>query len=68
MTSVPLAGNIRKLYIFSFLKMTLFPMAVITLFWKDRIGLSLAQIFLLQGVFSTATLLLEYPSGYLSVV
>ncbi len=66
MTSPPLAGNIRKLYAFSFLKMTLFPMAVITLFWKDRIGLSLAQIFLLQGVFSTATLVMEYPSGYLS--
>jgi len=66
MTSPTLAGNIRKLYAFSFLKMTLFPMAVITLFWKDQIGLSLAQIFLLQGVFSTATLLMEYPSGYMS--
>ena len=41
-------------------------MAVITLFWKDQIGLSLAQILLLQGVFSLATLLMEYPSGYLS--
>jgi MFS family permease len=61
-----LSSNIRKLYAFSFLKMTLFPMAVITLFWKDHIGLSLAQILLLQGIFSLATLLMEYPSGYLS--
>jgi len=61
-----LTSNISKLYTFSFLKMTLFPMAVITLFWKDHIGLSLAQILLLQGIFSLATLLMEYPSGYLS--
>lgn len=61
-----LTSNISKLYAFSFLKMTLFPMAIITLFWKDQIGLSLAQILLLQGIFSLATLLMEYPSGYLS--
>ncbi len=41
-------------------------MAVITLFWKDEIGLSLGDILLLQGLFSLATLLMEYPSGYLS--
>ncbi|AMV71787.1 MFS transporter [Desulfuromonas sp. DDH964] len=58
--------NIRLLYLFSALKMALFPMAIITLFWKDRIGLSLAEILLLQGCFSLATLLLEYPSGYLA--
>jgi len=58
--------NIPLLYAFSFLKMTLFPMAVITLFWKDEIGLSLGDILLLQGLFSLATLLMEYPSGYLS--
>lgn len=41
-------------------------MAIITLFWKDRIGLSLTQILLLQSIFSVATVLLEYPSGYVS--
>ena len=59
-------GNIFKLYVFSFLKMTLFPMAVITLFWKDHIGLSLTDILVLQGLFSLASVLMEYPSGYLS--
>lgn len=59
-------SNIGKLYAFSFLKMTLFPMAVITLFWKDHIGLSLTEILVLQGLFSVATLLMEYPSGYVS--
>lgn len=60
------SANILKLNAFSFLKMTLFPMAVITLFWKDHIGLSLTEILILQGFFSLATLLLEYPSGYIS--
>ena len=61
-----LHGNIRKLYAFSFLQMTLFPMAIITLFWKDHIGLSLTQILLLQSIFSLATLVLDYPAGYIS--
>jgi MFS family permease len=64
--SRPLRGNIGKLYAFSVLKMTLFPMAVITLFWKDQIGLSLTEILLLQAIFSVACILMEYPSGYLS--
>jgi MFS family permease len=58
--------NIRKLYAFSFLQKTLFPMAIITLFWKDHIGLSLAQILLLQSIFSLATVVLDYPAGYVS--
>ena len=59
-------SNIRKLYAFSFLQMTLFPMAIITLFWKDHIGLSLTQILLLQGILSIAMVVMEYPSGYIS--
>jgi len=58
--------NIRKLYAFSFLNMTLFPMAIITLFWKEHIGLTLTQILLLQSIFSIATVLLDYPAGYVS--
>ncbi|GFO69579.1 MFS transporter [Geomonas limicola] len=61
-----LPANIRNLYIFSFLQMTLFPMAIITLFWKDHIGLTLTQILLLQSIFSVATLALDYPAGYVS--
>ncbi len=61
-----LHANIKKLYLFSFLQMSLFPMAIITLFWKDQIGLSLTEILLLQGIFSVAMVLMEYPSGYLS--
>lgn len=61
-----LHGNIRKLYAFSFLQKTLFPMAIITLFWKDQVGLSLTQILLLQSILSLVTVLMEYPSGYVS--
>lgn len=59
-------ANITRLYAFSFLQMTLFPMAIITLFWKDRIGLSLTQILLLQGILSVVMVVMEYPSGYIS--
>lgn len=64
MTSI--LPNIKKLYAFSFLQMTLFPMAIITLFWKDHIGLSLTQILLLQGILSVVMVVMEYPSGYIS--
>ena len=62
----PCKQNLPLLNIFASLKMTLFPMAIITLFWKDQIGLSLSDILLLQAIFSLATLLMEFPSGYLS--
>jgi MFS family permease len=61
-----LRRNIPLLYTFSFLQMTLFPMAVITLFWKEHIGLSLSQILLLQSIFAVAMVVMEYPSGYIS--
>lgn len=63
-------GNLNRtlltLNLFSALKMTLFPMAVITLFWKDDIGLTLTEILTLQVVFSVASVVTEYPSGYVS--
>jgi len=59
-------ANLPLLNLFAGLKMALFPMAIITLFWKDHIGLSLTEILLLQAIFSAATLVMEYPSGYLS--
>lgn len=61
-----LRRNVPLLYAFSFLQMTLFPMAIITLFWKDHIGLSLSQILLLQSIFAVAMVVMEYPSGYIS--
>ncbi|MDX9833730.1 MAG: MFS transporter [Desulfobulbus sp.] len=61
-----LAANVLKLYVFSALKMMLFPMAIITVFWQDHIGLSLAEILLVNVFFSGVNLVMEYPSGYVS--
>lgn len=46
--------------------MSLFPIAVITIFWQYEIGLSMAEIFGLQAVFAGTTGLLEFPSGYVA--
>ena len=66
----PRDGQLRRtlltLNVFAALKMTLFPMAVITLFWKDEIGLTLTEILTLQVFFSLASVVMEYPSGYVS--
>jgi len=61
-----LRRTLLTLNVFAALKMTLFPMAVITLFWKDEIGLSLTEILTLQVFFSAASVVMEYPSGYVS--
>ncbi len=58
-----LARAILKPNHFASLKMMLFPMAIITLFWKDQIGLSLTEILTLQVFFSVASVLMAYPSG-----
>ena len=61
-----LRRTLLTLNVFAALKMTLFPMAVITLFWKDEIGLTLTEILTLQVFFSLASVVMEYPSGYVS--
>lgn len=61
-----LRRTLLTLNVFAALKMMLFPMAVITLFWKDEIGLTLTEILTLQVFFSLASVIMEYPSGYVS--
>jgi MFS family permease len=63
------AGPLRNpvlLVLASGLRAALFPIPVITLFWKDEIGLSLADIMWLQSIFGATAVLLEFPSGYLA--
>jgi MFS family permease len=48
------------------LMMSLFPMAVITLFYRREIGMTMADIFLLQGGFGLGMVLLEFPSGFVA--
>ncbi len=47
-------------------QMSLFPMAIITVFWKIEIGLSMTQIMLLQAMFGLALAVCEFPSGYIA--
>lgn len=48
------------------LMMTLFPMAVLTIFQHDRLGLDMAEIMLVQAAFGAALALFEFPSGLLA--
>ena len=48
------------------LRGALFPIPIITLFWKDEIGMSFTAIMVLQAIFSATVVLLEFPSGYVA--
>jgi MFS family permease len=50
----------------SALRSALFPIPVITIFWKDEIGMSLTDIMLLQAIFGATVVSLEFPSGYVA--
>jgi len=47
-----------------FFKYVMFMLPVIVLIYQDK-GLSLGDFFLLQGIFSIATVILEIPTGYI---
>ena len=51
---------------FHALYMSLFPVAVLTLFFRDEIGLSVATIMVVQAAFGLVMAILEFPSGYLA--
>ena len=58
--------NVRLLVAYAACQFLLFPIPVITLFWKDQIGMSLADIMVLQAIFGLAVVIFEFPSGYLA--
>jgi MFS family permease len=58
--------NPRLLCGFHALHMTLFPISIMTLFWKHRIGMSMTEILVVQGIFGLTMALFEFPSGYLA--
>jgi predicted MFS family arabinose efflux permease len=60
------ARNPELLVVASGLHAALFPIPVITLFWKDQIGMSLADVMVLQAIFGATIMLLEFPSGYIA--
>ncbi len=48
------------------LHMTLFPVSILTLFWKQDIGMSMTEILVVQGLFGLVMALFEFPSGYVA--
>ncbi|MBW2279296.1 MAG: MFS transporter [Deltaproteobacteria bacterium] len=61
-----LRRNPPLLCAFRALQLSLFPMAVITLFMKHEVGLSMTEIMGLQAIFGFFTAVFEFPSGYLA--
>jgi predicted MFS family arabinose efflux permease len=61
-----MAGNPGLLVALAGLRSVLFPIPVITLFWRDHIGMSFTDIMVLQAIFGLAVVVLEFPSGYLA--
>src|SRR5262249_1160271 len=55
--------NVRLLIAFAACRQTLFPIPVITLFWRHELGMSLADVRLLQAIFALAATVCEVPSG-----
>jgi MFS family permease len=51
---------------FHALHMGLFPIAVLTLFLRDHIGLRMFDVFVLQAAFGATIAVLEFPSGYVA--
>jgi predicted MFS family arabinose efflux permease len=60
------ASTAALLVVHGGLHTVLFPIPIITIFWKDQIGMSLADIMNLQAIFSLAAVILEFPSGYVA--
>lgn len=61
-----LVSNPRRLAAYNALHMTLFPISIMTLFWKFHIGMSMTQILMLQGFFGFVMAVFEFPSGYIA--
>lgn len=48
------------------LRFVLFPIPIITLFFKDQLGLTVGDVLLLQAAFGLVAVVLEFPSGYVA--
>ncbi len=62
-----LQRNIPKVYLFAFFQCFLVIIPVIVPFWVAK-GLTLQEIFALQGIFGVALILFDAPAGYVADV
>lgn len=58
-------SNIRKFYLFEFLRFLSFTAPVIVLFWQEN-GLNMTQIMLLNAIYSISLMLFQVPCGVLA--
>lgn len=60
-----IAGNLWKIPLIKAMNSFMLVMPVIVLFFQEN-GLSIAEVFILQSLFSISVIVLEIPTGYLS--
>jgi len=61
-----LQRNLPLLCVYRGLQMTMFPIAIVPLYWRDELGLGMSEIFLVQAIFGLFAACLEFPGGYLA--
>ncbi|MBW2233130.1 MAG: MFS transporter [Deltaproteobacteria bacterium] len=61
-----LERNLRLLCGFRALQMMMLPIAIVPLYWRDDLGLSMTEIFLIHALFGLFAAILEFPGGYLA--
>ena len=61
-----LQKNLRLICWYQAIQMSLLPIAIISLFWKHQLGLSMSEIMFLQAYFALCVGLFEFPSGYIA--
>jgi predicted MFS family arabinose efflux permease len=59
-------STVRLLVVHAALRQVLFPIPTITLFWQRQLGMSLADIMLLQAIFAFVATVMELPTGYVA--
>ena len=57
--------NIKLVYSYSFFMAFLVCIPVIVPYWKSY-GLTISQIFTLQGIFGAALIVFDLPAGYIA--
>ncbi|MCZ6569687.1 MAG: MFS transporter [Deltaproteobacteria bacterium] len=58
--------NLQLLCGFRAFQMTMFPIAIVPLYWRGELGFSMSEIFLLQALFGLFAACLEFPLGYVA--
>ena len=66
MNTQSLWRNVRLLQLEMVITAMIFAMPILNVFYKDEIGMSLAQVGASQAVFTIAVLLLNIPTGWLA--